>query len=1040
MLESQQNIDQEIEEGTLGKNLERLVNHSKKYVGRNFSDMNFSRHADEQSEKSARDRDLSANSGRSFHDTGIRISSGTFECCVDLGRALFVQPWRQRPRDADTTHRCLGRNFATVILIVLSGIITWESSVAELQLRIDRTIIFPLYLPHSISLAAACVWTNAVAPGNLVGLYSVRIYMVWRGNLGFTVTNTLVMLLVAFLATIQSHIGAFFLRKLLCGGGTKKIPTIDSVKEAVWYLVIVFLLSLIFNLVIAVCTAISPLIQWSSFWRYWATWWLGILATMITVTPLCTHLLAWEYRTHLKNPCKLLECALVIMVTSAVMVIVFFLNLEDFRPLPYLCFPLITWMAFRFNTVGWAVTVSIIAYCGALGTIRKRGAIYNLTARMPVSSPQVILQIELFSCVMGVVGIILAAAVREKKHLTQKLHQLNVELEHTVDTRTMELRKTNEELQISQQKAEQASHAKSDFLANMSHEIRTPIHGILGLTALLMESELTTDQKESLESVKECADLLLHIINSVLDLAKIEAGRLEVEKVSFNIRKMVSSTLRMLQARAQQRGLQLLWEVDKAVPQMLVGDVGKLQQCLINLVGNALKFTHKGSVTVSVKVAAEGTVMPLVTDVGDSGLGNRVTSSSGDLSLENPQCFLVSNLLEFEVRDTGIGISQEKLQDMFKPFTQADASTSRLYGGTGLGLCIVHRFVELLGGTIWAESEMGKGSAFHFRLPLFLHVPQESPSESPKFNAEKFQSRQSWSLMGGLIFNPPGKYQGQEDQRISLGKTLSDPANRRNPYKWDPVSSDRRASSEVTRLGNLGSRIGSSNISTQSSLDHQLNLVQPQNFVSASSEASSTLSDWEAGSSTLNFLKPDECPMDSATSQGDQAPLGAVLERERGNVVGSASLRSGLSRESSVELGKILDSKVSLSILLAEDNAINQKVASRQLEKHGHVVTIVGDGQQAVDVICSRHDEFDLVLMDVQMPVMDGLTATQTLRKAERQNNWMRLPVLGLTAHAIQGYQDTCLKHGMDGYLGKPFDIHQLLKTIGHLLPSDKLE
>jgi len=192
-------------------------------------------------------------------------------------------------------------------------------------------------------------------------------------------------------------------------------------------------------------------------------------------------------------------------------------------------------------------------------------------------------QIELFSIVMGVVSITLAAAVREKKKLTRTLHQMNVELENKVDRRTVELRKANEELQISQKKAEMASHAKSDFLANMSHEIRTPIHGILGLTALLLESELSVDQKESLVSVKECADLLLHIINSVLDLAKIEAGRLEVERVPFNIRKMVSSTFRMLQARAQERGLKMFWEVDRGVPLSLVGDVGKLQQCLLNL-------------------------------------------------------------------------------------------------------------------------------------------------------------------------------------------------------------------------------------------------------------------------------------------------------------------------------------------------------------------------------------------------------------------------------------------------------------------------
>jgi osomolarity two-component system sensor histidine kinase NIK1 len=825
------------------------------------------------------------------------------------------------------------------------------------------------------------------------------------------------------------------------------------VKEAMWYLTTVFFLSLFFSIIVALVTAITPLMQWSSFWRYWTTWWLGILATMITVTPLLTHLLSWEYKSHFKNPCKSLECLLVALTTAGVVVIVFFINFTVFRPRAYLCFPVITWTAFRFNRVGWALTVSAVAYCSAVGTIRKRGALYSNQNSL-VSSPELILQIQLFACVIGVVGITLAAAVREKKHLTKRLRHWNVELEQRIDTRTAELRKANEELQISQRNAEQASQSKSDFLANMSHEIRTPIHGILGLTALLLESELTCDQKESLVSVKECADLLLHIINSVLDLAKIEAGRLEVENVLFNIRKMASSTFRMLQPRAQQRGLGLLLEIDNGVPHSLVGDVGKLQQCLLNLVGNALKFTHKGSVSVHVKLAAEQIVSPLDTD---NDLGNKVVGRSS-FSLGNSKRFdlLQSMFLEFEVRDTGIGISQETLQDMFKPFTQADASTSRLYGGTGLGLCIVQRFVDLLGGTLWAESVVGKGSAFHFRLPFYLNKPKESPPESPRLKPDN--SFRQWSLMGGLTFNPASKQQpsevnqegpetrtpkvrsasdlkqlseeanghvedfeavtpaqvsegpkrrdrlrgsGSDDQR-SLEHAFSDPLRATN---GDSVRSDRSASSEVTASG-------------------QVEIIQP-----LLSHTSSTLSDWGERSA---LGKPrEQGPFDSSEA----------LERERGRAAANAPspARSDLSRESSADLDSMIKNKVSLEILLAEDNAINQKIASRQLEKHGHKVTIVGDGKQALDLVFSRHDSFDLVLMDVQMPVMDGLMATELIRKAESENGWTRLPVLGLTAHAIQGYQDTCLRHGMDGYLGKPFEIHQLLKTIGHLLPPDKL-
>uniref|UniRef100_A0A7I4DWL5 histidine kinase n=1 Tax=Physcomitrium patens TaxID=3218 RepID=A0A7I4DWL5_PHYPA len=699
-------------------------------------------------------------SARSWPETRKSIRLGTLRCCAGFSVDFSVQTWRKLSRNVSGMLRILRHNVFTFILVLLSGIVTWESSVDDLRVRIDRTIVFPLYLPHSVALAAACVWTKSVAPGNLAGLYLVRMYMIWRGHLEFSSLNTTVMFLVASLATVQSHLGAYFLRKILCRVSTKRFPTIDSVAEASWYLTIVFFLSLGFSMVISLCITITPLIQWQSFWRYWGTWWLGVLATMITVTPLLTHLLAWEYPSSLKSPGKLLECMLCTVATASIMAIVFFFNFEHFMPLPYLCFPLIAWTSFRFNRVGWAITVTTIAYCCSLGAVRRKGALYNITAGVSPASPELVIQVELFSCVMGVIGITLAAAVREKKVLTRKLHQMNIELEHTVDMRTLELRKANEELQVSQKKAEQASHAKSDFLANMSHEIRTPIHGILGLTALLLESDLSPDQTESLQSVKECADLLLHIINSVLDLAKIEAGRLEVEKVPFNIRKMVSSTFRMLQARAQQRGLKLLWEVDKSVPQTLMGDVGKLQQCLLNLVGNALKFTHEGSVTVSVILTNDTTTASLNTD---DELSNKALGVSGDKSesQDAPDTMFV----EFEVRDTGIGISQEILLDMFKPFKQADASTSRLYGGTGLGLCIVQRFVELLGGTIWAESEVGKGSAFHFLLPFFSNNPKENPLESSsKMFSDKIYSRQSWSLMGGLIFNPPGKYQNESNQ------------------------------------------------------------------------------------------------------------------------------------------------------------------------------------------------------------------------------------------------------------------------------------
>jgi len=380
-VESQRNIGEVNEQLTLVKRLKRIVSPLRKHVGtRDFRAMDY---------PPAGDRDPSGGSTRSWQETGERLTSGTRRYVVGFGQEVS-RTWRER--DAITVNTFLGRNLIAFIIIVVSGIITWESSVDELRDRLDRTIPFPLYLPHSVALAVACVWTLPVAPGNFCGLYMTRMYLIWRGTPGFTAVNCTVMLLVCVLATVQSHIGAFLLRKFMCKGGTKKVPTIDSVKEAMWYLIIVFFLSLIFGLLIALATAITPLIQWVSFWRYWTTWWLGVLATMITVTPLLTHLLAWEYQTHLRNPCKLLECVLVALVTAGTMTVVFFVNFAHFRPRAYLCFPIITWTAFRFNRVGWALTVSIIAYCSAMGSIRKKGALYG-NEETKVYSAELILQV-----------------------------------------------------------------------------------------------------------------------------------------------------------------------------------------------------------------------------------------------------------------------------------------------------------------------------------------------------------------------------------------------------------------------------------------------------------------------------------------------------------------------------------------------------------------------------------------------------------------------------------------------------------------------
>jgi signal transduction histidine kinase len=673
----------------------------------------------------------------------------------------FSSPrFKGKRRDGNAYRALLLMNLIEAAFICINGILVYEMSTKDLQERFTHTVVFPLYLPRAMGMAIATNHQGSVALGNFVGLYFSRVYMGIRAPESLGRGRLFAVLLFALIGTCELQIGAWFIKKLLCPGNNqrKKVPTFDNVGQAFWYIIIVFSISLVFETLIAVAECCTRMVEWTYFFRYWATWWLGVLAAMLTVSPAVIHLMALGplhltfTRPTMKSSIKLVALW---SITLGFLTLVFLFSVRTFiRPLPYLLFPLIISAAFQFNRVGWSLIVAVSSLFCALGTIHRDSSLYYMAgAPKSRASPSLVIQIELFTSVMGLVGIVLAAAVKEKNQLTRDLNRTNEDLEKTVKERTKELVKANEELQVSQKSAEHANHAKSEFLANMSHEIRTPIHGILGLTTLLLESKLTSDQKESLISLKECADLLLHIINSVLDLTKIEAGRLEIEKVPFSIRRLVSSTLRMLLTRAQDRGLQLLWEVEGGVPDLLIGDAGKLQQCLLNLVGNALKFTNQGKVTVRVAlpkskepatdarmvsfrtslVLEEDSVrLPLLSsqpvkqpttfaklrswsswpgayfkvepdkeipaevydNVEELGLSKIAPVTEieehEEISSELPHSQLVQ--IEFEVKDTGIGITKDKLEDMFNPFTQGDPSTSRLYGGTGLGLCIVQRY------------------------------------------------------------------------------------------------------------------------------------------------------------------------------------------------------------------------------------------------------------------------------------------------------------------------------------------------------------
>jgi signal transduction histidine kinase/CheY-like chemotaxis protein len=412
-------------------------------------------------------------------------------------------------------------------------------------------------------------------------------------------------------------------------------------------------------------------------------------------------------------------------------------------------------------------------------------------------------------------------------------------LEEQVSQRTAELQRVNAELIFSRDKAEEGSRAKREFLANMSHEIRTPMNGITGMTELALGTDLTADQRDYLNSVKTSTDSLLTVVNDILDFSKIEAGKLDLDMISFRLRQRIEDTVKLVAVPARQKGLNVHCDIGPDVPEFVVGDPIRLGQILLNLTGNAIKFTEHGEVTVAVSVLA------FETD---------------------------AVALEFAVRDTGIGIPLDKQQTIFEAFSQADGSMTRRFGGTGLGLTISARLVAMMGGTIRVESRMGHGSCFRF----VAHM----------------------------------------------------------------------------RIGELTGNAG----------------IPPAPAASA------------------------------AMAAHTPHPL---------------------------------------RILLAEDNAVNRKLAVRLLEKHGHLVTVAVNGREAMDALI--RDPFDAILMDVQMPEMNGLEATAAIRRSERGTS-RHIPIIAMTAHAMKGDREQCLECGMDAYLSKPIRSQELLAALESVVTAKTLQ